>query len=223
MQLCWVLVFLLFVEVVVLKPSGYKSLYDELESTLEDDEGRKKNDSGFGSRGEKGHSRHENFDEGVRGRYGSDAFKGKYGERGVARKGFSHDGGFQSERNKMANGAKGFRFVENDHYSKGYSTKGYHVVHKLDEYKKDTDFYDEAHATAGKATYGGFNKSGGNLSGKYQKDGYLDNAYKGNAFDKDEVVGRFVGFHDVVGYLNERGDQDKFSGGGKIEDKFYVG
>lgn len=75
-----------------------------------------------------------------------------------------------SKKEEGKKGEKGHKFNEEGHFKKGHSTKGKHVIHKLDEGQKKTKFFDEDYDGAYDEGHGDFHeKKAGNKGGSHKK------------------------------------------------------
>lgn len=81
------------------------------------------------------------------------------------------------EHHKGEKGHKGHKYHDKGSYKKGHSTKGKHIVHKLDEYKKNKHFHDEDYDEGHHKKHGGYHHHhdehhGGKYKKGHKKSGY---------------------------------------------------
>ncbi|XP_015431014.1 PREDICTED: protein starmaker-like [Dufourea novaeangliae] len=169
------------------------------ESEDGDDHGDEGGDSDEDVHGDFDHSVKESgggyvlpISKGDRGTHDDEHDKGYYSKKGGQEKEHrdeEEEHGFHEEAEE---GEKGSNYGHSSYHKKGQKTNGFHNVYHKDEYKKETDFYDDDHKKGYfdkfeefdkgyKATEGGFKKGGHHSSGHDQDDsgkkGYYDKGY----------------------------------------------
>jgi hypothetical protein len=110
-------------------------------------------------------------------------------------------------------------------YAKGHSTKGHHNIHKLDEYKKNTDFFNEDDDQAFEERHGGYEATkavarGGHNAGGHFKKAFLEGRYglagfadKGTHYFDDKGHKKATGQDGYYGHhaqFAQNGGQDGF-------------
>jgi hypothetical protein len=73
---------------------------------------------------------------------------------------------------------EGANYGNKTYRKKGHRTSGFHNVYRKDEYKKDTDFYDEDHDGGHYEKYGAFDAHHKDEAAGYEKGGKHDSAYE---------------------------------------------
>lgn len=176
--------------------------------------GSSQSDEEYAAKGEKGDEGYAGFHEsekGAKGYHDKEGRKGFYGEVGGNKKSYNDDSGYYQENNKGEKGKKGFNYADSAKWAKGHNTKGSHSIHKLDELKKKTEFFDEDNDQAFKEKHGGYEaksgyKKGGNNKGGHFKKGFFEAAFGlGGGFEKGSH-----NFEDQ-GHNNEKGDSGYYS------------
>ncbi|XP_078036931.1 uncharacterized protein LOC144470026 [Augochlora pura] len=145
-----------------------------------------------GESGEEGYKSKSVFGKGERGAYDGEHSEGRYSENGGREKGHVDEAEEHGSHDEASGGGKGSNYGHSSYRKKGDKTKGFHNVYHKDEYKKETDFYDEDHKKGyfdkfekfdkdSKAAEHGFQKGGHRSSGHEQEDsgkkGYYDKGH----------------------------------------------
>lgn len=170
-----------------------------------------------GEKGDQGYSRFHAEEKGAKGHHDNEGHKGFYGEVGGNKNAHFDQGGYHKENNKAVKGAAGFNYADHATWAKGHHTKGKHNIHKLDELKKKTEFFDEDHDSAFKEKHGGYENKFGFAKGSKRKGGHIDKGFLQGAFG---VGGSFEkGKHSSSekGHDNEEGKKEYYSKGEKYD------
>lgn len=110
--------------------------------------------------------------KGENGHHDKEGHEGEYEEEKGHKKKFHDDDGYHSKKENGKKGEKGHKFHEEGSFKKGHSTKGHHVIHKLDESKKNKKFFDEDHDSAYEEKHGDFHEEEGSKKGGSHKKGH---------------------------------------------------
>lgn len=132
------------------------------------------------------------------------------------KKGHSDVAGNYGRRDEAAGGEKGSSYGRTSYHKKGQRTRGFHKVYRKDEYKKDSDFYDESHkkgyfdkhVTADghhDAAVGDFSKSGRRESG-FDRENNGTSGY----YDKNRTENREQGYNKEKGENSFHVDRDSY-------------
>ncbi|XP_018565135.1 uncharacterized protein LOC108906391 [Anoplophora glabripennis] len=167
-----------------------------------------------GEEGDKGYVSQHAEEKGAKGLHDKEDHQKQYAETVLAgqKQAHNHDDGYYAEQHKAEEGEKGYHFEDKGSYAKGHDTKGHHNVHKLNEYKKKTEFYDEDHDEAHKEKHGGFEASKSENSGGFEKGGHGKKVYLEGKFGKEAKYDKGHELHEDKGFSKAEG-----------EDAFYKG
>lgn len=111
-------------------------------------------------------------EEGKKGRHDAEEHKGEFDEKKGHKKQHHNEGGYHAKNEEGKKGEKGHAFHEEGTFKKGHSTKGKHVIHKLDESKKDTKFFEEDDDEGYDEQHGDFHEQHGSKKGGAHKKGH---------------------------------------------------
>ncbi|KAF6206021.1 hypothetical protein GE061_017246 [Apolygus lucorum] len=128
--------------------------------------------SSHGEKGDHGYKKEHGHHESKKGHHHKDHHKGGFEDHGGHKHKHHDEGGYHHEHHKGEKGHKGHKFDDSGSYKKGHSTKGKHEVHKLDEYHKKNEFYDEHHDGGHHEEHGGYHKEHGHKHGGHHKKGH---------------------------------------------------
>ncbi|XP_971797.2 histidine-rich glycoprotein [Tribolium castaneum] len=123
---------------------------------------------------------------GVQGHHDKENHQKHYAENQGHKKGYNHQDGYYADHHQGQKGRNGYHYEDHGKYAKGHSTKGHHNVHKLDEYKKNTDFFDENNDEGFEEKHGGYELSRAVAKGGHNAGGHVN---KGHESGKYGVVG----------------------------------
>ncbi|KAJ8984456.1 hypothetical protein NQ317_012522, partial [Molorchus minor] len=152
-----------------------------------------------GEKGDRGYDSKHFEEKGEKGVRDIEDHKKSYAESAGDKQAHKHDDGYYNEQHQVQKGERGFKFEDKGTYAKGHDTKGHHNIHKLNEYKKDTDFFDEDHDEAHKENHGGFGAAKAFSSGAASKRTQGQGGSFGTQFAKE---GKFDKGHH---YLDDTG------------------
>lgn len=79
---------------------------------------------------------------------------------------------YHSKKEEGKKGEKGHKFNEEGHFKKGHSTKGKHIIHKLDESEKKQTFFDEDYDGDYDEAHGDFDEHSASKKGGSHKKGH---------------------------------------------------
>lgn len=102
---------------------------------------------------------------------------GHYNNEGGQKKAHGETATHYAEHGAEEKGTKGENYGQVKYHKKGHKTSGFHNVYHKDEYKKDTDFYDEKHDGGNYEKYGSNDEHHRNAEGAYEKGLQHDSAY----------------------------------------------
>lgn len=181
--------------------------------------GKSYGEEGYAVKGEKGdvgYSKFHEVDKGAKGHHDNEGHKGFYGEVGGHKDAYFDQGGYNKEHNKAVKGGAGFKYADHATWATGHHTKGKHNIHKLDELKKKTEFFDEDNDSAYKEKHGAYEHKTGFAKGGKKKGGHFDKGFLQGAFG---VGGSFEkGKHSSSdkGHDNQEGKSEYYSKGEKF-------
>lgn len=193
-----------------------------MENNDEDDHQQKKKDEKYtkgggqehhsnhktaaGDKGNKGYKSGHMHEEEKKGHHKKEDHKGKYVDEKGKKGKKEEEGGHYGEHHKAEKGKKAAKYGESGEHKKGHSTKGEHNIHKVDEYMKKHEFYDEHHEGGDHKKFGGFmeahtNKKGGKKKKGHHKGGHhqKQKGKKGH-HQKGHKLGHHKGHKDAKGY-----------------------
>ncbi|XP_066247201.1 uncharacterized protein [Euwallacea similis] len=90
-----------------------------------------------------GYYSHQSNEKGEKGTSDKERHQKQYAEEGSKKLSHKQDGGYYADKIGVARGEQGYHYADKGSYAKGHDTKGHHNVRKIDEYKKDKEFFDE--------------------------------------------------------------------------------
>lgn len=126
----------------------------------------------------------------------------------------AHEGGHEEtdqsydSHDKSEAGEQGSNYGNKSYQKKGHRVTGFHNVYHKDEYKKDTDFYDEDHDGGHYEKYGAYDARHADEEGGYEKGDKHDSAYD---YAKSGQQGHFDQGHDVSLRKGHKGVQGEDS------------
>lgn len=85
---------------------------------------------------------------------------------------------YHSKKEEGKKGEKGHKFHEEGSFKKGHSTKGKHIIHKLDESEKKKDYFDEDYDGAHDEKHGDFYEKHGAKKGGSHKKGHHSKSHE---------------------------------------------
>ncbi|XP_058804499.1 histidine-rich glycoprotein-like [Phymastichus coffea] len=161
-----------------------------------------------GEKGEKDYGSFHSRDEADNVHHEADHNDGEYKNEA------GHQGGHEEtdtrfdSHDKSEVGQQGTNYGNKSYQKKGHRVTGFHNVYHKDEYKKDTDFYDEDHDGGHYEKYGAYDAHHTDEAGGYEKDGKHDAGYD---FARRGQQGHFEKGHDVSSKHGHKGAQGKDS------------
>ncbi|XP_046487786.1 uncharacterized protein [Neodiprion pinetum] len=166
-----------------------------------------KKHSTHGEKGEKGYKNHQDFDNNEKGEHESENHKGQYSADGGRKKSHSSTSGHYAGHEEGSKGEGGLSYGTEASHKKGHKTSGFHNVYHKDEYKKDTDFYDDAHKSGHFEKQGAFGEHHVSTEGGFKKGGHHDSAYAQNDAAKDGGFDKGHDYKEDQGHSNAKGHQ----------------
>ncbi|KAL1509731.1 hypothetical protein ABEB36_004424 [Hypothenemus hampei] len=94
-----------------------------------------------------------------------------FAEQGENKNTHQHNEGYYGGSNQKSHKEKGYHYVDKGSYAKGHDTKGHHNVRKLEEFKKQKEFFDVDRDRDHKETHGQFNLDGLFKNGVFSQTG----------------------------------------------------
>lgn len=169
-----------------------------------------------GEKGDEAYSSYHEVDKGVKGHHDKEGQKGYYGEVGGHKNAYFDQGGYNKENNKAVKGSAGFNYADHATWAKGHHTKGKHNIHKLDEFKKKTEFFDEDHDSALNEKHGGYEQKSGFAKGSKKKGGHFNKGFLQGAFGLGGSFEKGKHSSSEKGHDNEEGKNEYYSKGEKF-------
>ncbi|KAK6637820.1 hypothetical protein RUM44_008242 [Polyplax serrata] len=156
-----------------------------------------------GKKGDSGFSNHQHYAKGKKSHNNFREEEGQHSEKG-GHKNEYHDGaGHHHQGHYLEKGEKGHSYGKKDGYKRGHSTKGIHEIHKLNEYKKNKEFFDEDYEEDKYEKHGGYERQQGSVGGGHYKLGHSNRGYEREAYGKTGHL------HDLLHYLNHLGKRNR--------------
>lgn len=172
--------------------------------------------SAKGEKGDEAYSSFHEVDRGAKGHHDKEGHKGHYAEVGGNKNAYFDKGGYHKEQNKAVKGSAGFDYADHATWAKGHHTKGKHNIHKLDELKKKTEFFDEDHDQAYKEKHGGYETKFGFAAGAKKKAGGFNKGFLQGAFGLGGGFEKSKHSSSDKGHDNEEGKNEYYSKGEKF-------
>lgn len=181
-----------------------------------------------GKKGEEGYKKAEDFEEAVKGENDSENHKGSYSEAAGKKKVRGETEKHFSGHKDSAEAAKGASYELEGSHEKGHNNAGFHNVYHKDEYKKDSDFYDNDHKGGKFKKHGHYGEKHASAEGAYKKGGSHDSGYaeaeearegdfaKGHTSEAKKGHAAKQGYDGFFGNFEEFGKK-----GGAVEGKKY--
>lgn len=170
-----------------------------------------------GEKGDEAFSSFHEVDKGAKGYHDKEGHKGYYAEIGGNKDAYFDKGGYNKENNKAVKGSAGFNYEDHATWAKGHHTKGKHNVHKLDELKKQTEFFDEDHDQSYKEKHGGYEKKFGYAAGSKKKGGSFKKGFLQGAFGLGGGFEKGKHSSSEKGYDNLEGKKEFYANGEKFD------
>lgn len=114
-------------------------------------------------------------ENGKKGHQEKESYEGENEEKRVHKKEHHGEDGYHEKKDEGKKKEKGHKFHEEGSFKKGHSTKGKHVIHNLNESKKDKTFFEEDNDEAYDEKHGDFHedhvskKDGSHKKGHHEK------------------------------------------------------
>ncbi|XP_066150312.1 uncharacterized protein [Euwallacea fornicatus] len=135
-----------------------------------------------------GYYSQQSNEKGEKGTSNTERQQKQYAEEGGKKLSHKQDGKYYADKTGMAHGEQGYNYADKGSYAKGHDTKGHHNVRKIDEYKKDREFFDEDRDASLREKLGEFLVGRAFRNGDVNQKGHAKNAFfegkyglKGNA------------------------------------------
>ena len=133
--------------------------------------------SSHGEQGQKGYSSHKDFDQGDKQHLENDFEAGDFHDQAGYDKAHEDSGGEHDSHNEAEEANEGAKFGKTEYHKKGHKTTGFHNVYHKDEYKKNSEFYDEDHDGGNYDKYGGYDSHHEDAKAGYVKNNRHDAAH----------------------------------------------
>lgn len=170
-----------------------------------------------GEKGDQGYLSFRETEKGAKGHHNKEGRKGFFAEVGGNKKIFRDDNGYNKAHNLAVKGNNGFRYADHASWAKGHNTKGKHSIHKLDELKKKTEYFDEDGDQSFKEKHGGYDEKAQFEKGdKQNQRDFIDELFDAN-YGLEEVFARGSDDSRIRGYVDENGKNEYKSNGEKFE------
>lgn len=134
-------------------------------------------------------------ENGKKSHHEKESHEGEYDEKRSHEKGHHDEGGYFEKKAEGKKGQKGHKFYEEGSFKKGHSIKGKHVVHSLDESKKDKEFFEEDNDEAYDEKHGDFHEDHASKKGGSHKKGHHEKHYA-HAIGGKKGIGKKGNLHD---------------------------
>ncbi|KOC69589.1 hypothetical protein WH47_05532 [Habropoda laboriosa] len=164
-----------------------------------------------GENGEKGYETREKYSKGERGSKDDEHQEGYYKNKGGHKKGHVDEAEEHGSHEEEEGGKDGSNYGHLSHHKKGHKTNGFHNVYHKDEYKKESDFYDDDHKKGHFDEYEEFDKGYKSVEGGFKKGGH-------HSSDHDDQDSGRKGYYDKghrdsqdQGHKNEEGENSYYS------------
>ncbi|XP_017875041.1 uncharacterized protein At5g39570-like [Ceratina calcarata] len=166
------------------KDSGYDDSYghggigdswDDGGSSFENGAGEDYESKGYsehGEKGDKGYDTKEGFSNSDHGSDDSGHDGGYYKNSGGQKKGHDDEAEKHGSYEEWEDGNGGSSYGHSSYHKKGHKTNGFHNVYHKDEYKKETDIYDDDHKKGHFEEYDEFDKGYGTEESGSKKGGH---------------------------------------------------
>ncbi|CAK9810020.1 hypothetical protein ANTQUA_LOCUS6273 [Anthophora quadrimaculata] len=164
-----------------------------------------------GEKGEKGYKTREKYSKGERGSKDDEHREGYYKNKGGHKKGHVDEAEEHGSHEEAEGGKEGSNYGHSSYHKKGHKTNGFHNVYHKDEYKKETDFYDDDHKKGHFDEYEGFDKGYKSEEGGFKNGGHRSSGHDDQESGKKGYYDR--GHHDSrdQGHKNEEGEKSYYS------------
>ncbi|XP_048511008.1 sarcoplasmic reticulum histidine-rich calcium-binding protein-like [Athalia rosae] len=160
-----------------------------------------------GEKGEKGYKNYHGFDKGEKGEHDSENHKGQYSEDAGSKKAHSDNAAHYDKHEVKSEGESGASYGKGASHKKGHKTSGFHNVYHKDEYKKDTDFYDEAHKSGQFEKHGAFGAEHAAGEGAFKKGGRHDSGHSESERGKSGEYDKGHNHEEAEGHRREEGNE----------------
>ncbi|KAI4487476.1 hypothetical protein M0804_005625 [Polistes exclamans] len=183
--------------------------------------------SSNGKKGDSARNSYDQFDEEQKKTYDSAEKAGHYNLKGGQKKEHIDTSGAYGQHDDLKKNEEGAKRENSSYYKKGGKTNGFHKVYHKDEYKKNTDFYDENHKDGQFSKHFSFDQHNNAKEGDYKKESHHDSGLdqwdktKKDDFKKGHDVSRNQEHHsekDEDSYHKDYSDYSR-EGGERAEKK----
>lgn len=180
---------------------------------------------------DKGDNGYKFFDGLKKGKLGEHAVnnqQGYYDSDGSRKAGRVNNSHFYKDKNGVTRAVKGENVDVKSSFNKGSKTTGFHNVHHKEEYKKNKQFYDEAHKSGSYRRYGDFGAVLLAAAGAGEKGNRYDNQHQHYDYGKHgnnengslyETLKEYGAGNGYDGYYNNNSKYGK-SGGASHDQSF---
>ena len=130
---------------------------------------------------------------------------GHYDEEEGHENAHSEVGAQHGEHEEGGKGEKGSSYGESSYHKKGHKTTGFHNVYRKDEYKKDTEFYDEDHNSGNFDKHALADEHHAAAQGGYEKGSHHDSNYQHSDREKANHIAKGHAYRNHQGHKAEEG------------------
>ncbi|XP_033217354.1 protein PFC0760c-like [Belonocnema kinseyi] len=159
----------------------------------------------YGEEGERGYKGYRQFDHGEKGGRSTDYQTGHFDEEGGHENAHSQTDAHYGQHDEGEKGEKGSSYGQASYHKKGHKTTGFHNVYRKDEYKKDTDFYDEDHNSGQFDKHATGDEHHDAAHGTYEKGDHHESGYGHSDRVKAGLIDRGHNYRDHQGHKAEQG------------------
>ncbi|KAF7395084.1 hypothetical protein HZH66_008258 [Vespula vulgaris] len=191
--------------------------------------------SSYEEKGDNDHNSYDEFDKGQKKVYDSAEKTGDYNLESGHKKEHIDTSNAYGQHDDLEKGEEGAKHEHSSYHKKGGKTNGFHKVYHKDEYKKNTDFYDENHKDGQFSKHFAFDQHHNAKEGDFKKGSHHDSGFdhwdkmKKDDFHKGHDISYNQGHHskksedsyhkDYSDYLKKGGKQaEKKHGHSKVHD-----
>lgn len=120
----------------------------------------------------------------------------------------NHEDGYLGGFLNTNQSQQGYDFNETGSYAKGHKTKGHHNIHKLNELKRKTNFFDDNFDAFGKERHGKYEHQKKNLKGNFNLHASTADAFNQknkkiqDFLDQNQNFFKTLGFRELLGQNN---------------------
>ncbi|XP_047356472.1 sarcoplasmic reticulum histidine-rich calcium-binding protein-like [Vespa velutina] len=162
--------------------------------------------SSYGEKGDSDHNSYDKFDKGQKKLYDTAENAGHYNLKGGHKKEHTDTSNIYGQHDDLEKGEEGAKHEHSSYHKKGGKTNGFHKVYHKDEYKKNTEFYDESHKDGEVSKHFAFDQHHNAKEGDFKKGSNHDSGF--DHWDKMKKDDFYEG-HDIShnqGHNSKKGE-----------------